>query len=61
MAADGERVVTVRGSGGAVFDLTIPAEGTALREIYDEKFASGDMTLVDPPKPEPKPAARVKE
>lgn len=42
-----------RGSGGAVFDIEIPAEGTRERERHDHQVASGDLV---PAGTETKPA-----
>lgn len=37
----------VRGSGGARFDVDVPAEGTHRRERLLEQLASGDLTALD--------------
>ncbi len=41
--------VTVKGEGGAVFDLDVPEEGTVQRELLDDALAKGRLTLVDDP------------
>lgn len=41
--------VTVRGEGGAVFDMDVPAEGTVQRELLDDALAKGRLTLVEDP------------
>lgn len=40
-----------RGKGGAVFEITPPDPGTNVREIFDAKIESGELTLVEPEKP----------
>lgn len=40
-------VVRVRGGNGAVFDVTVPADGTIQRELFDAKVARGDLIVVD--------------
>lgn len=53
-------VITVKGEGGAVWDQTVPADGTNQRELLDTFLASGKLTLVGgeatPAEPEPAPA-----
>lgn len=44
-----------RGSGGAVFDIDPPAEGTQAREHFDGKLASGALVLVEERAPKAKP------
>lgn len=39
-----------RGSGGAIFEVDPPEPGTAARELFDAKVASGALVPVDPPK-----------
>lgn len=41
--------VTVKGEGGAVFDMDVPDEGTVQRELFDDALAKGRLTLVDDP------------
>jgi hypothetical protein len=38
--------VNVRGEGGYVFEMDVPAEGTAAREVYDDAIAKGRLTIV---------------
>ncbi len=40
--------VVVRGSAGAIFTMDVPAAGH-LREMFDEKLASGALVIVDEP------------
>ena len=42
----GTLTVTVKGSGGAIWDMDVPAEGTMARERYDAQVASGELTFV---------------
>lgn len=39
--------VFVRGTGGAIFEMDVPFEGSSQRELFDEKLASGDLTIVE--------------
>lgn len=39
--------VFVRGSGGAIFEMDVPAEGSNQRELYDQKIANGELAIVD--------------
>lgn len=45
-----------RGSGGAIFEITVPEPGTHARENFDAQVASGALVEV---KPKPKPTAGV--
>jgi hypothetical protein len=52
--------VWVRGEGGHVFEMDVPAEGTERREVYDDALAKGRLTIVPAPgepEPESEPAA----
>lgn len=49
-------VVRVKGSGGVVFDMDIPPDGSFARERYEEQIRNGDLTLLDEDG-EPIPAA----
>lgn len=50
-----------RGSGGSVFEINPPAEGTNRREIFDAQIASGDLVIVEPAKKPAKPAVEKPE
>lgn len=39
--------VFVRGSGGAIFEMDVPREGSSQRELYDSKLANGDLAIVE--------------
>jgi len=41
--------VTVRGSGGFVFDMDLPDPGTNARENVDQQLAKGLLTVVEAP------------
>lgn len=47
-----------RGAGGAMFDVTPPAEGSNLRDLFDAQVASGDLVAVEP-EPKKVPAKKV--
>lgn len=49
--------VTVRGTGGAVWVMDVPREGSSARERYDQQIANGDLQVVEP---EPTPKAAPK-
>lgn len=51
--------VTVRGEGGAVFDMDIPVEGTVRREAFDDAIAKGRLVVLDEPA-EPKRSRKAK-
>lgn len=38
--------LTVRGEGGAVFELDLPAPGSVRREIFDEQIAKGQLFVL---------------
>lgn len=38
--------ITVRGEGGAVFDMDVPAEGTVRREVFDDALAKGRLVIL---------------
>ena len=44
-------------ASGVVYDVDLDAAGPNMREIYDQKIALGEMTLVE----EPKKAAPAKK
>lgn len=53
--------ITVRGEGGAIFDMDVPDEGTVQREHFDDhldkgrlKVVSGDWPVEEPPDEAPK-------
>lgn len=50
-----------RGSGGSVFEITPPTEGTNPREIFDAQIASGELVLVEPAKKPAKPVVEKAE
>lgn len=49
--------VTVRGTGGAVWVMDVPREGSPARGRYDLQIANGDLVIVEP---EPAPKAAPK-
>lgn len=55
--ADGVTTLLVRGEGGHVFDMDLPAEGTPRREIFDGMVAKGWLTVIEQPEAK-KPRAR---
>lgn len=51
--------VTVRGTGGAVWEMDVPAEGTQARARYDQQVANGDLVEVDStPAPAPRKTSK---
>lgn len=46
--------VVVRGSGGAVFAMDVPASGHAL-DRWNEQIAKGDLVVIDESAPAPEP------
>lgn len=44
--------VTVRGEGGNVFDMDVPAAGTSRREIFDHMCEKGTLTVLEGTVPE---------
>ena len=38
--------VFVRGQGGTIFERDVPAEGSLLREVFDEQLAKGELVIV---------------
>jgi hypothetical protein len=38
--------LTVKGEGGDVFDMDVPAAGTVRREIFDDMVAKGRLEIV---------------
>ena len=39
--------ITVKGSGGALFDMDVPAEGTQARELFEQKLANQELVWLD--------------
>lgn len=49
-----------RGAGGVEWDLDVPREGTAQRELFDQQLARGDLVPVDgEPVASPEPVDEV--
>lgn len=48
-----------RGSGGAIFEITVPEPGTQARKDFDRLVEKGALTLVEPPPAETKPRERA--
>jgi hypothetical protein len=46
-------MATITGSGGATFEVDIPAEGTDARARFDADVASGAITVTEAPKKTP--------
>lgn len=46
MMADEVVTITVRGEGGDIFDMDVPAEGTARREIFEHMVEKGTLTVL---------------
>ncbi len=38
--------ITVKGEGGAVFDMDVPEEGTVRREVFDQAIAKGRLQVL---------------
>ena len=41
--------VVVRGAGGTLFEMDVPAGGTLLLDTWNEKIASGELVIVTAP------------
>ncbi len=39
--------VFVRGAGGTIFEMDVPAEGSMARETWDGRLAKGELQIVD--------------
>lgn len=39
--------VFVRGEGGAVIEMDVPAEGSMARELFDSRVAKGELAILD--------------
>lgn len=40
------QTITVRGEGGHVFDMDVPADGTVRRKVFDRQVARGELRIV---------------
>ena len=50
--SDEVTTLTVKGEGGHVFEMDVPAEGTARREIFDEFVQKGTIVVLEGKVPE---------